>query len=82
MTGEDKTYTKQQKFCCRMRAKFLLGIVGADDKVDIPEIDLVDFIIDWEGTKPLIGIIYCPFCGKKIDYSTQQLRDTRGMGGG
>lgn len=59
------------KYCCPMRAHFLIGIVGVA-KGDAP-VDVADFILDYESEKPVIVIKYCPFCGTKID-GNQPLR--------
>ena len=59
--------------CCEMRKRFIVAIVREDKLADQPK-DLVDFIIDWEHTPPIIGIKFCPFCGKTIDH-TDELRN-------
>jgi hypothetical protein len=58
--------SEAEKFCCKMREKFLLGIVGINESMPDPP-DLIDFI-DWdlkrEDGKPVVRIRFCPFCGK------------------
>ncbi len=55
-------------YCCAMRSKFILAIVG--ERRDMPTpVDVVDFQ-DFDnplpdGT-PVLRIKYCPFCGKII----------------
>jgi len=61
------------EFCCEMRRKFLVNIVREDRDVPTPT-ELADFVLDWERDRPLIGIKYCPFCGKLIDHQ-QTLRE-------
>lgn len=52
-------------FCCEMRRRFLISIVGEFLEAPKPK-DLVDFLDfdqkDQEG-KPIIRIKFCPFCG-------------------
>lgn len=54
-------------YCCMMRAKFVLGIVG--ERRDMPTpVDVIDFQ-DFDnclpdGT-PILKIKYCPFCGQQ-----------------
>lgn len=53
-------------YCCSMRAKFVLAIVG--ERADVPTpVDVVDFQ-DFENAlpdgTPVLLIKYCPFCGK------------------
>lgn len=61
------------KFCCTMRERFLISIIGEDKNAPQPE-NLVDFVIDWERNLPLIAIAYCPFCGAKIDITKDPVR--------
>lgn len=55
-------------YCCTLRKKFLLGIIGEDPDVAMP-IEAVD-AIDWDSRdsrgRPVIIIRYCPFCGVEI----------------
>lgn len=64
-------------YCCQMRARFLISI--ARENRDAPQPDnLCDFVLDWERKpKPLIGIKFCPFCGKPLQQD-QILRDIPG----
>ncbi len=56
-------------FCCAMRRKFLVQIVGEDPSLPNP-VDLVDFL-DFDICRvdrmPVIRIRFCPFCGKAAD---------------
>ena len=61
------------KYCCPMRARFIVQIVAEDRSQKQPK-DLVDFIVDWEHSPPVIAIKYCPFCGKQIDHDHEPLR--------
>jgi hypothetical protein len=74
---EEKKMNSPIKMCCAMRQKFMVGIVAESTDIATP-IDLADFVLDWggEGRKMLIGIKYCPFCGKKIE-NDEVLRDPR-----
>lgn len=61
-------------YCCGMRERFVVGIVGVnEDAKDPPEI--VDFAIAFS-PRLVIAIKYCPFCAKQIDVTEQQLRIT------
>lgn len=66
-------------FCCEMRKKFLVGIIGVDVSVPLPT-DAVDCVLDWgdpdKGKPLLLAIAYCPFCGKKLKFG-ETLRDSR-----
>lgn len=56
-----------------MRDHFLIGIVGT--KADSPTpVDVADFVVRWEGERMLMGIKFCPFCGKQINWNTDELR--------
>jgi len=62
-----------ENYCCGMRRKFLIAIVGERKDAPTP-IDIVDFILDFDRPRPLVGIRFCPFCAKPIDH-TETLRD-------
>lgn len=51
-------------YCCRMRQKFLVGILGEDVGVEAP-LELADFVVNWE-PKPCLSLRFCPFCGTRI----------------
>ena len=59
MTDED------EKYCCKMRAHFLIGVVGTREG-DAP-VEAADFIIAFE-PKIIMKIKYCPFCGKEMTH--------------
>lgn len=73
------TYVKEKKFCCVMRARFLVGIVAVDQEVVVPDTDLADHVIDWNPKQGgiLLGLSYCPFCGEKQDWNKAPMRDQR-----
>lgn len=56
------------KYCCKMREKFLIGIVA--DNRDLPTptdaADFIDFDSVTEDKRPVIRIKFCPFCGKPV----------------
>lgn len=53
-------------YCCKMRERFVLGIVLENPKIDIGS-DAVDCIDFGDGTgKPTIRIRFCPFCGVAV----------------
>ena len=58
----------QVAYCCKMREKFLLGIVA--ERSDIPTpvdaADFIDFDATLHGGRLIIEIKFCPFCGKMI----------------
>jgi len=63
------------RFCCPMRARFIVGPVGI--RLDQPEpVDVADFILDWRadtpGAKPVIAIRFCPFCGREIHHKERR----------
>lgn len=58
-----------------MREKYLVGFIGENPNVPTP-VDLVDFVVDWEGEQMLLALKFCPFCGKKIEPNAP-LRDPR-----
>ncbi len=55
--------------CCKMREKFIVGILAEDTRVPDP-VDVLDFIEDFEAKdpdgRPIIHIKFCPFCGKSM----------------
>lgn len=56
-------------WCCKMRAKYLLGIVAENGALPTP-VDVVDYLdLDERGPDgtPVLRIKYCPFCGKGIE---------------
>ena len=56
------------EYCCKMREKFVVGILGINPTVPEP-VDLVDFLdfdVKTPGGRPILHIKYCPFCGKLI----------------
>lgn len=55
-------------FCCKMRERFLLGIVAerTDLPVPVEAVDFIDFGKTRPDGKPLMFIKFCPFCGKQI----------------
>lgn len=61
-------------FCCKMRQKFLIGIIAENPSVPMP-IDAADCIdFSAEGPihpetgklRPVIRIRFCPFCGAAV----------------
>jgi hypothetical protein len=73
LKNESLTMPSESKYCCLMRRHFIFGIIGERAGEDAP-VDTADFIVQWE-PKPIIGIKFCPFCGKAIDAS-QEMRVT------
>lgn len=55
-------------FCCKMREKYLIGIVA--ENRDIPQPveagDFIDFEMPHPEGKLVIRIKYCPFCGQVV----------------
>lgn len=55
-------------YCCKMRERYLVGIVAVDQRVPNPP-DVADYI-DWDHKtmdgRAIIRIKYCPFCGQAI----------------
>lgn len=55
-------------WCCQMRRKFLIGIVGhmntVPDAVDV--VDFMDFERTAESGAPILRIRFCPWCGKSL----------------
>jgi len=58
-------------YCCVARRHFIVAIVGKTAREDPPEV--ADFVLHWGPPSIVVGIRYCPFCGKEID-RTQTLR--------
>ncbi len=60
-------------YCCKMREKFLLGIVA--ERPDLPTpvdaADFMDFDAKTEDDRPVLRIKFCPFCGKTITGPTR-----------
>ena len=56
------------KFCCKMRQRFLVGIIAEDASIPMPYAvqDFVDYSCQSPEGKPVLKIRYCPFCGKGI----------------
>lgn len=54
-------------FCCKMREKFLIGIVAENPHVPVPTeaIDFMDFEHKTPDGKPVLRIKWCCFCGSK-----------------
>lgn len=72
-------------FCCKMRERFLIGIIAENPAIEIGA-EVADFIdFDADGgvhpetgkPRPVIRIAWCPFCGTK---STGPLRVQKGEG--
>jgi hypothetical protein len=57
-----------QGYCCKLRERFVLGIVAENPSVAIPVdvVDHIDFEADMDG-RQVLRIAYCPFCGRKQD---------------
>lgn len=55
-----------ESYCCKMREKFLLGIIGERSDIPTPTeaVDFIDFDAQREDKKPVLMIKFCPFCGK------------------
>jgi hypothetical protein len=62
--------TTAKTFCCAMRAKYLLGLVGVFQDCPVPA-EFPDFVLDWgckaEGKPMVFAIKFCPFCGTLQD---------------
>lgn len=56
-------------FCCPMRARFLLGIIAENEAAPEPidVLDFYDFDIRAADGRPVIRILFCPFCGKHLN---------------
>ena len=65
---KDQNGENPTKYCCKMREKYLIGIIM--ENVEVPQpidaIDFIDFEIPHPEGKLVIRIKYCPFCGKPI----------------
>lgn len=57
-------------YCCPMRARFLVAIVGVDQRSPEP-LELADYVLQWSPSI-IVGIRFCPFCGTVIDGSQQR----------
>lgn len=55
-------------YCCSMRRKFLVGIVGEDTSLPLPTeaADFIDFDEPPENGQVTMRIRFCPFCGQKV----------------
>lgn len=53
-------------WCCKMRERFVLGIIAENPNVDIgaDAVDCIDF--GASKSKPVIKIRFCPFCGVAV----------------
>lgn len=56
-------------FCCRMRERYVLGIVGENPRVETPveAADFIDFDAEHPDGKCVVKIKFCPFCGKPVE---------------
>lgn len=54
-------------FCCKMRAKFLIGIIADNPSMPIPTEagEFMDFDSKDALGRPIVRIRFCPFCGAK-----------------
>lgn len=53
-------------FCCRLRERFLIGVIAENPKVVVRPDD-VDWTLSTKGEPPVIRIAFCPFCGQAVD---------------
>lgn len=58
-------------FCCAMRQRFVVAIVGVNPNVAEPT-EVVDFVVDFQNESggTTLGFKYCPWCGKPLNYAT------------
>ena len=65
-------------YCCPMRRRFLVQVVGEDPAAPEPAdlIDFIDFDAKRPDNKPVIRIRFCPFCGRP---ATGPLRTARNL---
>ena len=56
------------EFCCKMREKYVVSIVGVAENIPEPVdiVDHLDFDIKSPNGFPIIYLSYCAFCGAKI----------------
>lgn len=56
-------------YCCKMREKYLIGIVSEDTSLPTPvdAVDFTDFDVRAGDGRPVLRAKFCPFCGKAID---------------
>lgn len=52
-------------YCCRMREKYLIGILAENTRVPTPveAVDFMDFDQRAPDGRPILVIKFCPFCG-------------------
>ena len=57
-----------ESYCCKMREKFLVGLVAerGDIQTPVEAVDFVDFDAKSPDGKPVLRIKFCPFCGKAV----------------
>lgn len=58
----------QGEWCCPMRQKYLMGIVGEVTELPTPSevVDFLDFDKTTTGGAPLLRTRFCPWCGKAM----------------
>lgn len=64
-------------FCCAMRQRFIVAIVGVNPSVPEP-IELFDYIVKFENENggSTIGFKFCPWCGKPINHAVDPTYET------
>lgn len=76
-TTAPKDERPEAEFCCPMRARFVVAVVSEDKQKPMPE-KFPDHVLHWghaETKQPIvIGISFCPFCGKALDITRQAHR--------
>lgn len=65
---EEEGKVPDGNFCCRMRERYLVGIVAENAAVKEPPevLDFMDFDVKTEDGRPVLRIRFCPFCGKPV----------------
>ena len=57
-----------ETYCCKMREKFLVGIIAENPQLPTPvdAADFMDYDAKADDDRPILRIKFCPFCGKPI----------------
>lgn len=69
-------------YCCKMREKYLLGIVSENLSVPTPTdvVDFTDFDAKTSDGRSVLRIKFCPFCGRPVEGPLIPHEDGRAKG--
>ena len=72
----------KRRYCCQMRAHFIIGVIGRNEDVPAP-LQALNYIRDWNkstdpeqiskaqvGETVWLQLRFCPFCGREDPFYT------------